>query len=70
MFAAGSKLAIQLEAEQLPAPVGKSASGGEHQLANGHQPPASSGNAVDVEMEDADVFAALAALADHAEQAS
>jgi hypothetical protein len=45
------------------------AADGAEQRMNGHQPPASAGSASDAEMEDADVFAALTALADHAEQA-
>lgn len=81
MLAAGSVLAAQLEAhrdglptvkaEQLPAPETQPpAADAGQQLANGHQPAAGDGDAADADMEDADVFAALAALADHAEQAS
>lgn len=59
-----------MKAEQLPAPGDQPAADGAEQRMNGHQPPASADSASDAEMEDADVFAALTALADHAEQAS
>ena len=59
-----------VKAEQVPAPDGVSAAHVTEERMNGHQPPVSAGSASDAEMEDADVFAALTALADHAEQAS